>query len=238
VCERGFARGSFTVNVTRGEGPELSGIADRSATAEPGRDSAVVDYPLPTVTDPSGVLALNCSAAPGAAFPVGDTTVTCSAHDTLGNETVESFVVSVSPAAASEPAPGPGPQRPAAPRGPETPGAPAAPPAESRAVVLRRLRLRGRVARVTVACPAGNAVACEGTLRLQTRVRGRKVRLAAKRIALAPGARKTLRLRIGRRAHRRLARIRRIRVKAIATTRDASGRTLTGARTFRVKAVR
>jgi hypothetical protein len=78
-------------------------------------------------------------------------------------------------------------------------------------------------------------VACEGRLRLETRIRGRKLRLASKRIKLAPGRRATARLRIGRSAQRRIARVRRVRVKAIATTRDATGQKLTGARTFRLK---
>jgi hypothetical protein len=94
------------------------------------------------------------------------------------------------------------------------------------------------VARIAVACPAGNAVACKGTLRLETRIRGRKLRLASKRIKLAPGRRATVRLRIGRGAKRRIARVRRVRVKAIATTRDASGQKLTGARMFRLRTAR
>lgn len=236
VCFVQLTQGEFTVRVTPGAGPELAGVADRSVTAAAGRDTARVDYALPTASDPSGVAAgsVACSPASGSAFTLGDTTVTCSARDTVGNESSTTFGVTVVRAAAV-PQPQP-PSRPAIPQTPAGPGAaPDAPRALARRVSLRRLNVRRGAARVVVSCPAGNAVACRGTLRLKLRKRS----IARKRFALAPGQRRTVRLRLSRGARRMLARrTGRVRLRAVAVTRGEAGQRLTAARTFRVRARR
>ncbi|MGZ3437003.1 MAG: HYR domain-containing protein [Gemmatimonadaceae bacterium] len=48
-----------------------------------------------SVTDNVGVTALSCEPASGSLFPVGHTTVTCTASDAAGNSSSESFLVSV-----------------------------------------------------------------------------------------------------------------------------------------------
>jgi hypothetical protein len=48
-----------------------------------------------SVTDNVGVTALSCEPASGSLFPVGRTTVTCTASDAAGNTSSESFLVSV-----------------------------------------------------------------------------------------------------------------------------------------------
>jgi hypothetical protein len=48
-----------------------------------------------SVTDNVGVTALSCEPASGSLFPVGHTTVTCTASDAAGNTAHESFTVSV-----------------------------------------------------------------------------------------------------------------------------------------------
>jgi hypothetical protein len=48
-----------------------------------------------SVTDNVGVTALSCEPASGSLFPVGRTTVTCTASDAAGNSSSESFLVSV-----------------------------------------------------------------------------------------------------------------------------------------------
>ena len=225
VCIIQPSIGTFTVTVTRGAGPALSGLRDLSAATEPGRDSATVDYALPSASDPSGIAAgsLACSPASGSAFPVGETTVTCGARDTVGNESTASFRVNVSATPAAQPAP-------------ETPGAPVAPGGDSaqaaRAVTLGgRLRVSRGVARVAIACPADNPVGCRGTLRLAISRRT----AGSKRFALSPGSRATLRVRLSRGARAKLARGRTVRLRATATTTDQAGRRLTGARTFKVR---
>ena len=240
--------GSFNVRVTPGAGPELSGLGDVSAVAAPGRDSATVDYALPRASDPSGVAAgsIACAPAPGSEFPVGDTTVTCGARDTVGNESSATFRVSV---AAAPAAPGlPSAEAPAAPgAGDGAGGSPAAPPRVSRAVVLGRgLRVSRGVAVLAVTCPKDNPVACRGTVKLETAravatkagAPKRRLRVAAKRIALEPGRKATLRLRLGRAARRATTRRGHLGLRAVARTADQAGGPLTATRAFKVKLAR
>lgn len=57
-----------------------------------------VVYTLPTAFDlTSGYVPVTCSPAAGAGFPVGDTTVECSAVDGSGNISTASFLVTVTP---------------------------------------------------------------------------------------------------------------------------------------------
>jgi X-Pro dipeptidyl-peptidase len=86
--------------------PVLTVPADRSAATAAGGDSAVVTWPLPAATDdqdPSP--AVSCAPASGSAFPVGATTVICTATDASGNAASGTFAVTVT----STPAPPPPP---------------------------------------------------------------------------------------------------------------------------------
>jgi uncharacterized repeat protein (TIGR01451 family) len=57
-------------------------------------EGAVVDYPMPTAVDEvDGPVNVVC--APGSEFPIGETTVTCSATDLAGNTAEASFLVTV-----------------------------------------------------------------------------------------------------------------------------------------------
>ena len=92
------------------------------------------------------------------------------------------------------------PAPPPPPAAPPPPGA-AAPVVKRVAIGKRRLRVdrRGRV-RVRLACPRTATVPCTGRLTLTARRHGRTVRLARARFALAPGAQRTVRMRVRRRA--------------------------------------
>jgi hypothetical protein len=207
-----------------------------------------VNYPLPLATDPSGVAAgsVACSPASGSELPLGRTTVTCSARDTVGNASSAAFRVDVAaapvvPGAPAEPGAPATPEAPAAPRAPETPSAPSAGAGgqaqrPARAVALgRRLRISRGVARVAISCRADNPVPCRGTLKLEG---AGKRRAGSVRFALAPGKKATVRVRLSGAARRALSRRGQLRVKAIATTSDQAGRPLIGARSFKVKAAR
>lgn len=64
------------------------------ATADPA--GAVVEYELPSATDavdPAPMV--GCEPAPGSLFPIGLTTVTCTATDASGNQVAETFTVTV-----------------------------------------------------------------------------------------------------------------------------------------------
>lgn len=55
--------------------------------------SQAVSYPPPAVTGGAAPVTVTCSPASGAEFPLGDTTVTCSAIDGLARQATCSFVV-------------------------------------------------------------------------------------------------------------------------------------------------
>jgi hypothetical protein len=90
------ASGTFDVVVVDTTAPSLAATPDLTVTtADPGGVS--VAYPLPAasdVVDPSPVVA--CEPASGSVFPVGVTTVDCSATDVSGNRSTGSFRVTVS----------------------------------------------------------------------------------------------------------------------------------------------
>jgi hypothetical protein len=87
--------GSFDVTVVDTTAPGLTGLADVAiTTADP--DGAVVTFDPPVATDvvdPNPTVA--CQPASGSLFPVGSTTVTCSATDASGNNASTSFRVDV-----------------------------------------------------------------------------------------------------------------------------------------------
>jgi len=64
-------------------------------------NSAVVTYAAPTVGDNCAVLTNFCAPASGSVFPLGMTTVTCTAVDTSGNTNTCTFTVTVNPISGS-----------------------------------------------------------------------------------------------------------------------------------------
>jgi hypothetical protein len=90
---------TFTVTVTDGEAPTLDDCPDGITTPEsaPGSGSATVTYSPPAATDNCGV-AVACSPVSGSSFPVGTTTVTCTAMDAASNAVSCSFTVTVTTA--------------------------------------------------------------------------------------------------------------------------------------------
>jgi hypothetical protein len=66
----------------------------------------VVDWVLPASADVvDGPVPVVCDPAPGSLFPIGSTTVSCSATDAAGNVTTVGFVVAVAAPPAPEPIP-------------------------------------------------------------------------------------------------------------------------------------
>jgi hypothetical protein len=89
--------GEFTVTVTDTTAPTLGELPDRTATAGPAGTATVTWTATATdAVDPGPVV--GCDPPAGAAFPVGRTTVTCTATDASGNTASGSFVVTVAPA--------------------------------------------------------------------------------------------------------------------------------------------
>ena len=74
--------------------PVISTPAAVTANAD-GADGAVVGYSASAVDDTDGAVAVSCVPPSGSTFPIGTTTVTCTATDTSGNSASGSFDVRV-----------------------------------------------------------------------------------------------------------------------------------------------
>jgi HYR domain len=86
--------GSFTVTVQDTTPPSLNLPGD--ITVQAGKPATVTYTPAPTATDlVDGSVPVNCSPASGSVFPLGTTTVNCSATDAHGNTATGSFTVFV-----------------------------------------------------------------------------------------------------------------------------------------------
>lgn len=86
---------SFMVTVNDTQPPTITCPANVSVNNAPGLCSAVVAYPAPTVSDNCPGASAVCVPASGATFPVGTTTVTCTATDASGNQSTCAFTVTV-----------------------------------------------------------------------------------------------------------------------------------------------
>jgi hypothetical protein len=76
--------------------PVISGIPADAAIEATGPAGAAYTYVAPTATDDvDGTDAVDCNPASGSTFPLGDTTVTCTATDSVGNTASAHFTVHV-----------------------------------------------------------------------------------------------------------------------------------------------
>lgn len=90
------AAGSFTVTVKDTTAPTISGVPSDITETATGSSGASVTYTAPTATDAvDGDVNVTCEPPSGSTFPLGETTVTCSATDQAGNEASESFKVKI-----------------------------------------------------------------------------------------------------------------------------------------------
>jgi hypothetical protein len=86
---------SFAVTVNDRQAPTITCSADIVfITAQPGDTTMVINYPAPTASDNCGLASVVCAPPSGSAFPVGTTTVTCTATDSSTNQASCSFTVS------------------------------------------------------------------------------------------------------------------------------------------------
>ncbi|MCU1263813.1 MAG: hypothetical protein JWM21_131 [Acidobacteria bacterium] len=76
---------SFTVTVQDTQAPTITCPANITQSNDPNQCGATVNYPAPTVSDNCPGATVNCSPASGSFFPVGTTTVTCTASDASAN---------------------------------------------------------------------------------------------------------------------------------------------------------
>jgi hypothetical protein len=88
------ASASFTVRVADTAGPAFAGVPDTIVAYATSRRGAIVRYSAPTASDAvSGSSAVRCSPASGTQFPLGKSTVTCTAADANGNPSTAPFTV-------------------------------------------------------------------------------------------------------------------------------------------------
>ncbi len=86
---------SFTITV-QDTTPPVVADHDAEVAEATGPTGAAVNYTNPTASDlVSGTTDVTCDPASGSAFPLGDTTVTCSSTDDAGNTGYNSFIVTV-----------------------------------------------------------------------------------------------------------------------------------------------
>lgn len=91
------ASATFNVKVADTTPPAIALHPDVTATAT-STSGAPVSYTLPTVTDAvDKAVVVSCTPASGATFPIGTTTVTCTARDASGNTATSTFRVTVTP---------------------------------------------------------------------------------------------------------------------------------------------
>jgi hypothetical protein len=88
------ASGSFTVTVTDTTPPVITVPANITMAAT-SASGAVVTYTATATDLVDGTLTPSCTPASGSTFPLGTTTVTCSATDSHGNQSSKSFTVTV-----------------------------------------------------------------------------------------------------------------------------------------------
>jgi hypothetical protein len=87
---------SFTVTVRDTTPPTITNVPANKTVDATGPSGAVVTYTLPTATDlVDGNRPVTCLPASGSTFPIGQTTVTCTAKDTRNNTATKTFKVTV-----------------------------------------------------------------------------------------------------------------------------------------------
>ena len=92
------ANASFTVTVTFVDttAPVMSNVPSNRVVEANGLSGSVVSYTGPTATDAAeGPKPVSCSPTSGSTFPLGGTTVNCTASDSQGNTSSASFTVTV-----------------------------------------------------------------------------------------------------------------------------------------------
>ncbi|HJQ26201.1 MAG TPA: HYR domain-containing protein [Blastocatellia bacterium] len=87
---------SFKVTVVDQTPPVIRCPGNITTGNAPGQNSATVDYPIATASDACGVANLVCLPPSGSTFPLGTSTVTCTATDTSNLTASCFFLVTVS----------------------------------------------------------------------------------------------------------------------------------------------
>jgi HYR domain/Membrane dipeptidase (Peptidase family M19) len=90
-----LAVGTFTVTVLADTNPPVLTVPETIQAACTGPDGAVVVFDVTALDDCDGAVPVSCSPPSGSVFPIGTTTVVCTARDSQGNAASGAFVVDV-----------------------------------------------------------------------------------------------------------------------------------------------
>src|SRR5574341_416527 len=85
---------AYLVTVVDAAPPDVTVPADITVNNDPGQPGAIVSYNA-SASDDGGLASFSCAPPSGSFFPLGTTTVTCTAVDDAGNTTSRSFTVTV-----------------------------------------------------------------------------------------------------------------------------------------------
>jgi hypothetical protein len=86
---------AFTVTVLDTEPPAITCQTNVTVSAQPGQAAAAVSFPLPAATDNCPGVSVVATPPSGSSFPIGTTTVTCTATDASGNTNSCTFTITV-----------------------------------------------------------------------------------------------------------------------------------------------
>jgi len=89
------AQCSFHITVNDTLPPTLLCPASITQSTDPNQCTAVINYTVTAIDNCDGPVTPSCSPPPGTAFPKGTTTVTCTAKDSLNNQSSCSFPVTI-----------------------------------------------------------------------------------------------------------------------------------------------
>ena len=89
------SRASFLIKVNDTQAPTITAPSNQTANNDPGQASAAVAFPPPVATDNAPGVTKSCDRPSGSIFPLGATSVNCTARDTSGNTSTATFSVTV-----------------------------------------------------------------------------------------------------------------------------------------------
>ena len=140
------SRATFKIVVLDTVGPVLAGVPADATVQATDASGAVVVFTPPTATDAvDGPRPVVCAPTSGAVFPVGTTTVTCSANDSRAHTSSVSFTIAVTALAESPPPPVAPPAAPPPPAvSPLVPPPPVVAPRVEAKLRLTRARIEGK----------------------------------------------------------------------------------------------
>lgn len=99
-CTNSPTQAQLVVTVGGDSEPPAISVPGPITVEATGPDGAVVNYVVTATDDVDGDVAVACTPASGAVFPLGTTAVSCTAHDATGNTSLVGFLVTVTDATA------------------------------------------------------------------------------------------------------------------------------------------